>query len=295
MMYKKVLVTGATGNIAGLVIPQLVANGIQVNAYVHHKEKADKIKQNGVKIFEGEFTDQNALNEVAKGVDAVLSITPPNGNAVAQASAILNAAKSAKAKYLLRISALKAGKDAPTANGRLHYETDKEIIASGITYTILRPHFFMQNLFMSAPTINEQGNMYWAMGKGKLGLIDVRDIADCVVSLLTNGGHENKIYTPTGPKSIDFDEIAEIISESLGRKVNNINVPYEAVGEAILNMGGDKWFAEVMTDYSKAYSNNWGNFTNDDVEKITSNEPRSFKQFFDEVLSHAITNVHATS
>lgn len=145
-MFNKILITGATGNIAGLVIPQLFAKGIQINAFVHNKSKADKIKLKGVEIFEGEFTNPNSLIAAAKGTDAVLSITPPNGNAVAQASAILNAAKLSGAKFLLRISALKAGKDAPTANGRLHYETDAEIMTFGIKYTILRPHFFMQNL-----------------------------------------------------------------------------------------------------------------------------------------------------
>jgi uncharacterized protein YbjT (DUF2867 family) len=294
-MYRKVLVTGATGNIASLVIPQLVAKGIQVNAYVHNKSKADKIKQKGVEIFEGEFTDQNAMNEAAKGTDAVLSITPPNENAVAQASTILKATKYANAKFHLRISALKAGKEAPTANGRLHFQTDTEIIASGIPYTILRPHFFMQNLFWSVSNIIGQSSIYAAMGDGKLGLIDVRDIADCVVSLLTKGGHENKIYTPTGPASIDYNEIAQIISEGLGKKVNNVNVPFEAVGESILSMGMDKWFADVMVDYSKAYASNWGNFTNDDVEKITGHKARSFQQFFDEVLSPALTQVNVTT
>ena len=295
-MFKKVLVTGATGNIASLVIPQLLAKGIEVNAFVHNRNKADKLKLKGVEIFEGEFTDQTAMNEAAKGVDAVVSITPPNGNAVKQATTILKAAKNAGAKFILRISALKAGKEAPTANGRLHHETDIEIMASGIPYTILRPHFFMQNLFMSVPTITEQGNMYWAMGEGKLGLIDVRDIADCVVTILTdNTRHTGKLYNPTGSESIDFNTIAGLLTEKLGKKVNMINVPYEVVGESIISMGMDKWFAEVMMDYSKAYSQNWGDFTNDDVEKITGHKARSFKQFTDEVLSYAFQQQNVTT
>ena len=159
---------------------------------------------------------------------------------------------------MLRMSAIKAAKDAPTENGRLHFATDTEIIASGIPFTILRPHFFMQNLFMSVPTIIEQGNMYWSMADGKMSLIDVRDIADCFVSILSDSSaHIGKIYNPVGPASIDFNEIATIISEKLGKKVNYVKVPVEAVGDAITNMGMDPWFANVMMDYSKAYSNNW--------------------------------------
>ena len=61
-MFKKVLITGATGHIAGvLVIPQLSSKGIEAMAYVHNKSKADKIKLKGVEIFEGEFTNQNCI------------------------------------------------------------------------------------------------------------------------------------------------------------------------------------------------------------------------------------------
>lgn len=218
-------------------------------------------------------------------MDAVLSLTAAGPDAVAQASAITKAAKQAGVKHLVRLSAIKAAEDAPTENGRFHFQTDKEIIASGIPYTILRPHFFMQNLFMSVPTILEQGNMYWGMGQGKLGMIDIRDITDCLVSLLTNGGHEGEIYSPTGASSITFTEAASIISKGIGKPVNYIPVPLEAVGEALRSMGQSEWVAQLMMDYSKAYSAGWGDYTNNDVETITGKKSRSFQQFFDEVMS----------
>ena len=64
-------------------------------------------------------------------------------------------------------------------------------------------------------------------------------------------------------------------------------MPIEAVGKAILDAGWGEWGAEVMMDYSRAYSEGWGDFTNDDVEHLTGNKPRSFQNFFDEVMSYA--------
>lgn len=284
-MSKKVLITGATGNIASLAIPALVQNGLSVRAFVRNPKKAENMQKLGVEIFEGDLSNQEALNEAAKGMDAVLSITPAGPDAITQGSAITKAAKQAGVKHLVRLSAIKAAEDAPTENGRSHFQTDKEIIASGIPYTILRPHFYMQNLFMSVPTILEQGAMYWGMGQGKLGLIDVRDIADCFVSLLTNGGHEGKILNPTGASSITFTEAAAIISKGIGKPVNYIPVSIEAVGEALISMAQGEWVARLMMDYSKAYSQNWGDYTTNDVETITGHKSRSFQQFFDEVLN----------
>lgn len=288
-MSKKVLITGATGNIATLVIPALIENGITVRAFVRNAKKTESLKKLGVEIFVGDLSDQQLINEAAKGMDAVLSLTAAGPDAVAQASAITKAAKRADVKHLVRMSAIKAAEDAPTENGRSHFQTDKEIIASGIPYTIIRPHFFMQNLFMSVPTILEQGNMYWGMGHGKLGMIDIRDIADCIVTLLTNGGHEGEIYNPTGAPSITFTEAAAIISKGIGKPVNYISIPIEAVGEALRSMGQGEWVAQLMMDYSKAYSEGWGDYTNDDVKTITGHKARSFQQFFDEVLSWGFT------
>jgi uncharacterized protein YbjT (DUF2867 family) len=205
-MSKTILITGATGNIGSQVIPALLENGVNVRAYVRNPEKAKQLEAAGVQVFMGDFLDQDALNKAAENVDAILAITPPNPDAVAQGDTILKAALNSGSPYYLRLSAIGAAADAPTENGKLHYESDKALMESGLTYTILRPHYFMQNMFGSVESIKSQGNFYLGMGEGRLGMIDVRDIADCFVSLLLNNGegHKNKIYTPTGSESINF-------------------------------------------------------------------------------------------
>lgn len=289
-MKNTVLVTGATGSIGSLVIPELIKSGVAVRSYVRNTAKASHLSAQGVTLFDGDFSDQQALNQAAAGVDAVLAITPANPNAVEQGEAILKAALNAGTPYYVRISAIGAAPDAPTANGRLHYQSDQALIASGLPYTILRPHFYMQNLFASAATIKADGNMYWGMGAGKLGMIDIRDIADVCVSVLIQGKHEGKIYNPTGPATISFHEIAAIISKSLNKPVQYIPVSVEAVGAALREAGWDEWSIQLMMDYAKAYAAGWGDFVNNDVKIITGQEPRSFAQFNTEILSRALKN-----
>jgi len=238
---------------------------------------------------EGDFDDREKLGSNLEGADSVLAITPPNSNAVEQGTNILQAAKDASVSFYLRMSAIGAAADAPTDNGKLHFQSDQEVINSGITYTILRPHFFMQNMFMTVDSIKGEGNFYLGMGEGKLGMIDVRDIADCCVSILVNGGHDNKVYTPTGADSIPFTKAAEIIGIAIGKEVTYVPVSSDAVRQAILDAGWGEWGAQIMVDYSNAYASGWGDFTNNDVETITGKKSRSFQQFVDEVFSHALT------
>ncbi len=287
-MSKKILVTGATGNIGGLVIPALIQGGAEVRAYVRDIEKASGLKSVGAELAQGDYSNQVALNQAAEGVDAFLAITAPNPDAVVQGEAILSAALSSGSPYYVRISAIGAAADAPTDNGRLHHKSDEALISSGLTYTILRPHFFMQNLFGSVETIKSDDNIYWGMGEGKMGMIDVRDISACATSVLLNDGHENKIYNPTGPDSISFNDVARIISDAFGKPVNYVPVSLDAVREAILGLGWGEWGAEVMVEYSRAYSENWGNFVNDDVEIMTGEKARGLEDFVNEVLIHAL-------
>lgn len=286
----KILVTGATGNIAGNAIPGLIKGGAEVRALVRSTEKAQPLAKMGVELIEGDFDNEDSLNKASQGVDAIFAITPAGPEAVKQGDALLKAAVDSGSPFYLRLSAIGAAPDAPTDNGRLHFQSDEAVIKSGLPYTILRPHFFMQNLFASVPTINEGNTMYWGMGDGNLGMIDVRDIADCAISLLFKREHDNKVFTLTGPESITFHDIAGIIGKDLGKEITYVPIPIEAVGEAIREAGWGEWGAQVMMDYSKAYASGWGDFTTDQVEIITGNKPRSFKQFFDEVLSMALAN-----
>lgn len=287
-MDRKVLITGASGNVASGMLPQLVKQGVAVKAYVRDAAKGEKLKAMGVEPVVGDFLDLAKLETAAQGMDAVVSITPPGPAAVEQASVITQATKRAGVGHIIRLSAIGAAADAPTDNGRLHFMTDSEIIASGIPYTILRPNFFMQNLLMSVATLKEQGSMYWGMGEGAIGVIDVRDIADSLATLAGYGGHHGQIYLQTGPDSLSFADMAEMISKAVGKPIKYVAIPVEAVGEAIRGFGMGEWFVQMLMDYSRAYARGWGDFVNGNVEAITGNPPRSFEQFAKEVLAPAL-------
>jgi uncharacterized protein YbjT (DUF2867 family) len=129
--------------------------------------------------------------------------------------------------------------------------------------------------------------MYWGMGEGFIGIIDVRDIADSLATLAGYGGHHGQIYVQTGPESLSFAEMAEKMALGIGKAVNYVAIPPEAVGEAIRGFGMGEWFAQVMMDYSRAYARGWGDFVNANVEAVTGNEARSFDSFVKEVFAPA--------
>jgi len=147
-------------------------------------------------------------------------------------------------------------------------------------WTILKPHFFMQNLFGAARSVAGQGAIYMNMGEGRLGMIDVRDIAACAAQVLKAPHlHRGKTYTLTGPASISCNEVALAIGNAIGKPVSYVGVPSDAAREGMTAMGLPQWVADAIVEYGEAYAGNWGNFTTPTVEQITGRPPRGIADF----------------
>ncbi len=179
-MAGKILVTGATGNVSSGLIVELKARGADVRALVRDTSKAQGLRDAGVEVVTGDLDKPETLDAAFSGVDKVFLLTPPNPNQVTQARNGIAAAKRAGVPYIVRMSAgaLKTAPDSPARVTRQHAEIDAELKESGLPYTILRPHNFMQNTLMAAQTIASDGAVYMPMKEGKLGMIDVRDVVD---------------------------------------------------------------------------------------------------------------------
>lgn len=288
---KPILVTGATGNISGLLIPQLLAAGAKVRALIHNPEKAKALADKGVEAIVGDFDNPAQLQKAFDGVSTVFFLTAFGERAAALAHNAIAAAQKAGKPYVVRLSVIKAAPDAPTANARLHDQTERELKESGLPVAFLRPHFFMQNIFGSAQSIAREGVFYQGMGEAKLGMIDVRDIADSAARVLLDRKHAGKTYTLTGPASITWHEAARAIAAALGRPVRYVPVPSEAVADNIRKAGWGEWAATTMRDYAAAYGSGWGDFVTDDVRSLTGHPARSFEQFAREVLAPALTAI----
>lgn len=287
-----ILVTGATGNTAGQVIAQLRAKGAAIRALVRDAAKAKPLADNGVDLVVGDFDNPDALTRAATGVAAVYLVTPAHPDAPAMVDRFLAAvAKTGGRPRIVRLSAIKGSPKGPTDNTRTHGLADRAIQDSGLPYVILRPNFFMQNLFGSAESIMKSGMMFQGGGEGRLGIIDVRDIADAVTATLLDPAWDRGILELTGPASISFADIARELGAALGREVKYMPIAPEQVGDAIRQMGWGDWIAGVMTDYMRAYTAGWGDFTTTYVEKITGHKPRSFADFAREVFAPAMKHM----
>jgi uncharacterized protein YbjT (DUF2867 family) len=276
----KILITGATGNVGSAVLDNLGTTDVSLRALAHDESKAQSLKDRGVEAVVGDFLEPETLDPALESVSTILLVTPINPGQITQASNVIKAAKeSGNDPRIVRLSVHQASHEAPARNSRQHAEIEDELASSGLPYTLLRPTTFMQNTLMAARTVASEGRIYQPFKGGKLGMIDARDIGEVAAKVLTEEGHEGKVYTLTGPAAISFYDVAQALSEVLGKEVRYVNVPLEKAREAMLNMGLSEWRADVLIEYAKAHSEGYSDFTTEEVEQLTGHPATSYKQF----------------
>jgi uncharacterized protein YbjT (DUF2867 family) len=275
-----ILITGATGNVGTSLLKHLDTADVELRVLAHDESKAQSLRDRGIEAVAGDFLEPETLGPALEGVSAVFLLTPIHPEQVTQATNVIKAAKqSGSDPRVVRLSVHQASHQAPTRISRQHAQIEDELISSGLPYTFLRPQSFMQNTLATARTVASQGKIYQPFKDGKLGMIDARDIGEVVAKVLTEEGHEGKVYTLTGPAAISFYDVAEALSEVLGKEVSYVPVPLENAKEAMLSMGIPEWKADALNEYAKAHSEGYSDWTIDDFEQLTGHPPTSYMKF----------------
>jgi uncharacterized protein YbjT (DUF2867 family) len=167
----------------------------------------------------------------------------------------------------------------PVSLGRWHAHAEQHIEGSGVTYTHLRPHYFMQNTLAFAPSIALESRFYAPMRQGRIGLVDCRDVAAVAVRVLTEPGHENRVYEITGGAAVSFADLASHIGSAIGRTVTYVDVSPSEAEKGMISAGVPGWLAEALIDFYGIFAADLASATTRVVEDLCGSPPRTFVAF----------------
>jgi uncharacterized protein YbjT (DUF2867 family) len=279
-MTDTILVMGATGNVGSQVVKQLADTGANVRAAVRSPRKAESLKSERVSLTEFDTDKPKTIEAAFQGVDKVFLLTPLVPNMVELSANLVAAAKKAGVKHIIKSSGMGAEVEPGITLTRWHREAEKAIEASGIAFTFVRPNGFMQNYAnFNGVTIKTQNAFYLPVGDGKVSYIDTRDIAAVAVAALTQDGHEGKAYEVTGLEAISNQEIAEIISQVVSRKINYVDVPEDAARSEMKQSGMPAVLIDMTMELYELYKAGYASEVTPTVEQVTAKKPISFVQF----------------
>jgi len=216
-----ILVTGGTGMVGGDIVRLLSQQGVAARALVRNPQKAPKLP--GITWVTGDLSKPETLPAALDGADTLFLVSSIGEDTVALQHNGIVAARDAGIKHIVKLSAFGASDHSKAPICLWHYQIEQEMKESGMDWTILRPHHFMQNLLTQTQYIVNDGVVYSASGDGKIPYIDARDIAAVAVVTLTQPGHRGKTYVITGSEALSYREATEIISKTIGKPLRFID------------------------------------------------------------------------
>ena len=273
-----ILITGASGSVGKAVLQEAIQKASKVLAMYRSKEEAAKAPA-GCEAVLADYADRQSLLKALNGVNSVYVVCSPIPQLVELESNMLDACREAGVKHVVLNSAMGAG-DYGKSFPSWHRRVEDKLKGMGMTYTILRPNGFLQNIVVyNAPSIRVQGAFYAAMGEAKVSYLDVGDIAVVAVRALQAGVHTGKIYELNGPEAISNTELAKRISKVTGRAVNYVDIPEAAQREAMLGLGMPEWQVAALLELQQYYKQGGGAKTDGLLKALIEREPVALEQY----------------
>jgi uncharacterized protein YbjT (DUF2867 family) len=266
-----ILVTGATGNVGSELVPQLLAAGEAVRILIRDPDRAAHLSSTAERVI-GDLDKPETLAAACDGIRSVYLISQAT-----QVSGVIEAAKGAGVKHIVRQSTLEAGFDPPVGPGRWHREAELAIERSGLAFTHLRPTMMMVNtVSWWAPNIRSKRVVFFPGGGGRLSAVDSRDIAAVAAAVLTPPGHSGQAYDVTGPKLMSFGDMVAIISRTIGVDVRYIDVPEAVAGGQMVKFGMQSELVSGLLETMAGVRADKFAYVSDTVPRLTGGPGRTY-------------------
>ena len=153
------------------------------------------------------------------------------------------------------------------------------IQAAGLTFTFLRPNLDMEGLLNFQQSIQQKSAFFAPAADARISAVDVRDLADVAVAVLTKTEHDNKIYSLTGPDALTFAEMAQKLSKAVGRTIMFVDVPPESMRAAVAGLGFPSWQADGLIEEFAMYRRGEATTVEPGVGEVLGRTGRSFDEF----------------
>lgn len=117
-------------------------------------------------------------------------------------------------------------------------------------------------------------------------MVDINDVAEVVSLVLTQPGHEGKIYRLTGAQALTSAEQAKIISKASAKTISFVNVSQQDFESALKEAGMGDWLAGKLAEMIEwfAKGQQYGE-TSADIEMLLGRPPRTFDDFAKELAT----------
>lgn len=280
----KVLVTGALGNVGRYVVWELAKKGERVVAGDIDISKIKDLFGDEVDSTKLDFTDKKTFDKALEGVDRVFLMRPPHLGKPEDLHPFIDSMKSHNIKLVSFLSLMGVEKNTIPP----HHKIEKYIEKVGVPFAHIRPGFFMQNVSgIHSVEIKEKGEIFIPAGRSKTSFIDAADIGLSIATLLHEPEkYKNTAHTITGPESLDYYQIAEILSDVTGKKITYRKPGFLKYRNYYIKRRGlDKNYVNVTVALYFMTRMGTAKMVTNEFYQLTGRKPRTFREFANENIN----------
>jgi NAD(P)H dehydrogenase (quinone) len=243
-----VLVLGATGKLGRLLLPALQKAGLSatdITAAGRNKTVLDTLATEGYRTVQVELSDAGQVSAAVAGHDQVVLISGGEPTRLQQHRTVIDAAKTAGVRHVYYTSGLRVD-DPSFALGADHKATEDAITTSGLTWTILRNGWYIENYIQAMHGATQSGVFVAAVGEGRVAPAGRRDFAEALAAVVTGSGHDNRTYDLSGDRDYTYADLAAAMTEVLGTPVSYQAVSAEQYRTILTGAGLDEGTAGFL-------------------------------------------------
>jgi uncharacterized protein YbjT (DUF2867 family) len=219
-----IAVTAAAGQTGTAVVRALWSRGHRVRAVVSGTRERPELTALAADVVAVDLRDAAAVEPVLVGAEALYVIWPNfDPGEAAGVTALLDAARRARVARVVYHSVLR-----PQVRAMPHHaakdRVEEALDASGLAWRVLQPCAYADNLDGQVPDVAATGVFPspWGVTTAQ-SLVDLRDVADAAVALLTEDGLDGGTFEAAGPEPLTAPRIAELMAARLGREVRAVD------------------------------------------------------------------------
>jgi uncharacterized protein YbjT (DUF2867 family) len=291
-----IVVTAPTGDIGHQVLERVIDNGAPIRVIARDPSRIPGQIRARVEVVQGSHGDLDVVTQAFAGADTVFWLAPPDPRAKSVEAAYVDFTRSAceaiknqGVKRVVDITALGRGTAVASKAGYVtaSLAMDDLIASTGVDFRAVANPSFMDNILRQTEAIKNQGVFFSPIsGDRKLPACATRDIAAVAARLLLDPSWSGQGHVAVlGPEDLSFNDMAQIMSEVLGRPVRFQQISFEAYRSRFVEFGMSEAMAQGMTDMAAAKNEGLDNAEPRTLENTT---PTSFRQWCAEVLKPAV-------
>jgi NAD(P)H dehydrogenase (quinone) len=251
-----ILVIGATGALGRHTLNALVERGIppeSITAVGRNRSQLENYAAAGFGAVGLDLSDAAGVAEVVTRHSDIVLISGTDSNRLSQHRSVIDAARRARARHVYYTSGVRADDSRFEINSD-HKATEDALIASELTFTILRNTWYIENYVraMAGPRIT--GEFKAAVGDAVVAAASRRDLAEAIALVVTSNGHDNVTYSLSGGTDFSYADIAHAMSVVLERDVTYLPVSPDELRATLTSSGMNSDMANFLVGLDETIS-----------------------------------------